>query len=268
MKQNLTKKIALLSLVCITILFTGCGKNETSQLETIKQKGTIVLGTSADYPPYEFHKEVDGKDTIVGFDVEISKKIAEKIGVKLEIKDMNFSGLLSALDSGKVDFVLAGMNPTPKRAKNVDFSKIYYNAQQSILVKKGTKDKYKSLDDFDGMTIGAQKGTIQQEIAESIPNAQVKLLPKVTDLVLALNTNKVDAIIMEKPVGESYVKSNEDIEVCDIEINPEDAQGTAVAAKKGSEELINLINEVIDELNDEGKIDEFVVKANELADQD
>lgn len=264
MKQNLIKKIALLSLVCFTILLTGCGK---TSLKTIKQKGTIVLGTCADYPPYEFHKKIDGKDTIVGFDIEISKKIAEKIGVNLEIKDMDFNGLLSALNSGKVDFVLAGMNPTPKRAKSVDFSKIYYTSHQSIVVKKGTKDKYKSLDDFSGMTIGAQKGTIQQDIAESIPDAQVKLLSKVTDLVLALNADKVDAIIVEKPVAKSYVKTNENIEICDIDITPEDAQGTAVAVKKGSKELVDLINEVIDELNNEGKINEFFINANKLAEQ-
>ena len=91
----------------------GCGSNakkestssNTSALEAIKSKGKLVIGTSADYPPYEFHKEVDGKDQIVGFDIEIAKQFAKDLGVELEIKDMAFDGLLVALQADKVDMV-------------------------------------------------------------------------------------------------------------------------------------------------------------------
>ncbi len=111
------KKISVFMVVVVLILGTmsGCsaasGTSDESLIK-IKEKGVLVLGTSADYPPYEFHVEVDGMDTIVGFDIEIAKSIAERIGVELEIIDMKVEGLLPALNAGKIDLVIAGMTPT------------------------------------------------------------------------------------------------------------------------------------------------------------
>ena len=91
-------------------------------LEGIKNKGKIVLGTSADYPPFESHAMIDGKDEIVGFDIEIAKYIAEELGVELEIKDMDFDKLLGGLSTGMLDIVIAGMNPDPEREKEANFT--------------------------------------------------------------------------------------------------------------------------------------------------
>ena len=95
------------------------GAAKATALDATKSKGKLVVGTSADYPPYEFHKQVDGKDQIVGFDIDIAKEVAKDLGVELEVDDMSFDGLLVALQAGKVDMVFAGMTPTDERKHGI-----------------------------------------------------------------------------------------------------------------------------------------------------
>lgn len=254
--------IAILLILSLLLAFSGCTKE--SKLEQIKKKGKIVLGTAADYPPYEFHKEIDGKDTIVGFDIEIAKAIAEDLGVELEIKDMKFDGLLAALVADKIDFIVAGMVPTEERAESVDFTKQYYQAEQSILIKAEDVDKFKTKEDFKGALVGAQKSTIQEKIANNIDGAEVKLLSKITDLVLELSNDKIDAIVLVNPVASAYAKSNTKLLVPDISFGTE--EGVAGAVNKGNEELLEAINQTLDKLISEGKIEQFVSEATELAD--
>src|SRR5699024_10895634 len=101
-----------------------------------------VMGTSPDYPPYEFQATVHGKSKIVGMDVAVGEKIAKGLGVKLKVKSMSFDSLLVALQTGKVDMVISGMNPTPARKKNVDFTHLYYQGGYSIVVNKSEKGLY------------------------------------------------------------------------------------------------------------------------------
>ena len=109
-----------------------------------------------DYPPYEFHKLIDGKDEIVGFDIEIAKQVAADLGVKLEIVDMKFEGLLPALVTNDIDFIVAGMVADEERAKTVDFSVPYYAAEQRMVVRLADKDKYKDPEALVGLKVGAQ----------------------------------------------------------------------------------------------------------------
>lgn len=277
----MTKKISniiavVLVLTITTIIFTGCAKDIKSVkgeeikagLDSIKASGKIILGTSADYPPYEFHKEINGKDKIVGFDISIAEEIAKDLGVDLEIKDMEFGGLLADLKTDKVDFVLAGMTPDAERMKEVDFSSIYYNAEHGLVINKKDIDKYKEIADLKGKIIGVQKGAIQEDIAkEQIESPQIKALGKVTNLMLELKTGKVDAIVVEQPVASAYVKNNEELYMTNIVFSDEDG-GSAVAVKKGNTELLEAINKTIEKLINENKIDEFVIKANEMMDNE
>lgn len=125
------------------------------------------MGTSADYPPFE---SKDG-DKIVGFDVDLAEALAEKTGHEIEVKDMDFNGLVTALKTNKVDIVLSGMTPTPKRKKQVDFSNVYYTAHNMIVTKKSSG--IKSLDDLKGKTVGVQLGSIQEEKAKE-PHAGLR----------------------------------------------------------------------------------------------
>lgn len=272
-KKSLKKFIAISLVMGTMVSFAACGNKEntaknteqTTQSEVmqkIKKNGKLVLGTSADYPPYEFHKSVNGKDEIVGFDIEIAKQIAKDLGVQLEIKDMKFDGLLAALSQGNVDLIVSGMTPTEERKKNVDFSDVYYTAVQTVIERAADKDKLKTADDLKGKKVGVQKGAIQEEIAKKqLPAAQAVALPKISDLVLSLKNNRVDAVILESPVATSNLKANTDLVFSDIKLTTEDV-GSAVAVKKGSSDLVKEINKTLARLKADKSIDKFVTDAN------
>jgi ABC-type amino acid transport substrate-binding protein len=275
MKVGIVKKlIAFVAVSTIAISMVGCGSNakkesassNTSTLEAIKSKGKLVIGTSADYPPYEFHQDVNGKDEIVGFDIEIAKQFAKDLGVELEIKDMAFDGLLVALQSDKVDMVFAGMTPTDERKQNVDFSDIYYTATHRFILRSGDETSITKMEDLKGKKIGVQKGSIQEGIAKDNFNADdIKSLDKVTDLVLDLKNNKVDAVLAELPVAQINVQKNQGIAIADkLEVKDPDG-GCAIAMKKGSSDLQAEVNKTLKTLKDEKKIDQFVMDANKAA---
>ena len=238
---------------------------QASKVDKLKEKGKIVIGTSADYPPYEFHKSINGKDTIVGFDIEIAKEVAKDLGVELEIKDMKFDGLLAALQTGNIDFVAAGMTPTEDRKKNVDFSKIYYKAVQCVVIRTEEQGTIKSLEDLKNKKVGVQKGAVQEQLAkQQLTSSEIKPLGKVSDLILSLNTKKVDAVIVELPVAKAYVQQNSALALSKIQLKTEE-EGSAVAVKKGNEDLVNSINKTIDRLVSAKTIDKFVADANKSA---
>lgn len=262
------KLISLTLILFVSLSMFGCSNSKsssTSSLERIKSQKKIILGTSADYPPYEFHKKINGKDTIVGFDIEIAKEIAKELGVELEIKDMRFDGLLPSLKTGKVDIVVAGMTPTEKRRKSIDFSNIYYTAVQNIVIKSSNKDKIKSIENLNGLSIGAQKGTIQEELINTkVKNPNTKGLGKVTDIIMALNNDRIDAAIMESPIAKAYVKNNSSLMIAeDIKLVSEDS-GFAVGVQKDQKDLVEAINKVLDRLVKENKIDEMLTNANSI----
>ena len=275
MKKGLIKKVVASALLGImTMGLVGCGSsnntsaagNKNDLLETIQDKGKVVVGMSADYAPYEFHYiDENGKDVIGGFDVDIANEIASKLGVELVIQEMDFDALVTALPAGKVDLVISGMNPTEERAKVVDFSEVYYNSQHGILVRAEDVDKYKTFADLEGAKVGAQLGSTQEQIAKAeIPNADLQLLANVNNLILELKSGKVDAIVMEKPVAEMAVKNNPDLAVGEPTYE-EKSVGNAVGVAKYNPELLAKIIEVINELNESGKMDDYILKANELA---
>lgn len=264
------KKGLLILMVVILVLGTmsGCSAASGSTndaMSKIKENGVLVLGTSADYPPYEFHMEIDGVDTIVGFDIEIAKKIAEEIGVELKIIDMKFEGLLPALTAGKIDLIIAGMTPTDERKQSVDFSTVYYKENQAVIVRAEDLDTLNSMDGFDGKTIGVQKSTIQEELAKNeFTNSTIKSLDKIPNLILELKSGKIDAIVLVSPVANSYMKANMDLAVTEIAFDSED--GSAIAVKQNTGEFLDTINEVLQDLMTSGALDQFITEAVELSD--
>ena len=245
----------------------GSKKSDTTQLEQIKEKGKLVIATSADYPPYEFHKEVDGKDTIVGFDIMVAEEIAKELGVELEIKDMKFDGLLAALQAGNVDMVLAGMTATEERKQAVNFTKEYYNGEIAILINKKDLQKYTTLESLKDANIGAQKSSLQESFAkDTIKATKMKLLSKIPDLVLELKNENIDALICTKQAVTGYLKQYAELTYANIEIGEDSSEGVAIAIKKSDDlSLVEKSNEILSKLKSENKIDEFINKATELA---
>ncbi len=260
------KKIILAVLVLLmgTTLLAGCSKEKVDALTQVQNKGVLVLGTSADYPPYEFHMEIDGVDTIVGFDIEIAKKIAADIGVSLEIIDMKFEGLLPALTAGKIDLIVAGMNPTEERKQSVDFSDVYYDPAQAMLIRTDDLQTLSTIAHFSGKAVGVQKGTIQEEIAkESFENSNTTALDKIPNMIMSLKTGKVDGILLAEPVAKSYAKVNADLSIVDLGLGSEG--GVAIAVKKDSDTLLKAINTSLKELIETGELDVLITEATLLS---
>lgn len=233
-------------------------------LQNIKKKGYITVGLSADYPPYEFHKTINGQDKIVGFDIDVAKKIAKDMGVKLKIDEMQFDGLLGALKTGKIDMIISGMSKTPERAKEVTFSDTYLAAKQKILIRKADVDKYKTTMDFNNVNVGAQKQTTQEELAKTqLDGSKVTSLAKFTDLVLQLENKKIDAIVAEGPVGQAYVDQNKSLTM----INPgftNSIKNTAVALPKNAPALTAQVNKSISEIKSQKLMPKYQKAANKL----
>ncbi|MFC6296085.1 ABC transporter substrate-binding protein/permease [Lactiplantibacillus daoliensis] len=219
-------------------------------LEKIQKKGVLVMGTSPDYPPYEFQATVNGKSTVVGMDVKIGKKVAKDLGVKLKIKSMSFDSLLVALQTGKVDMIISGMNPTPARRKNVDFTHTYYQGGYDIVINKTDTAKYKNKDSFSGGTLGAQTGTTQYNAAKKqTKNTSVKGMTSQSDLILALQSHKLDGVAMEKPSAEAYVSNNKQLAMIPSDFNmSSSATSSAIAFRKGSTSLVNKVNVTVDQI--------------------
>ena len=277
------KKITIwvLMLTMLTALLSGCaasaGDLDTTaatvteqtqaptetvkdKLDEVKAKGVLVLGTSADYPPYEFHMEIDGKDTIVGFDIEIAKKLAAAMDVELEIIDMKFEGLLPALTAGKIDLIIAGMTPTEERKASVDFSVVYYDAKQTMLVLTENVEILNSVEAFDGKTVGVQKASIQEALAiETFKTSTVKAIDKIPNLIMELKTGKVQGLVMAEPVAKQYDQANEDLSLNGMDLGSEG--GSAIAVQKNSGAFLTLIDETLNGMLESGEMDQIIAEA-------
>ena len=261
MKRIFKKAFCVFMVAAIAISVAGCGSGGT--MKRIEKSGKLVLGTSADYAPFEYHTLIDGKDTIVGLDISIAQEIAKDLGVQLEIEDSAFEGLLATLNTGKVDIVISGMNPEPDRLEAADFSKIYYEAKQAVLVRAEDKDKIKTIADLDGKQVGVQLGTTQEKFAKAqMKGSNLVSLSKIPDLVMELKNKKVDALVVELPVANGYVKNNNDLALSDIVVK-EESGGVAIAVAKSNSDLVKQIDKTIDRLIADGSIEKFVQEANE-----
>ena len=238
--------------------------SDSERIAEIKAAGKIVLGTSADYPPFEFHTQVDGVDTIVGFDVALAQKVADALGVEVEVVDMSFDNLLISLDKGDFDFVMASLSNTPERAKAVDFSSSYFHGAQVVLVRAEDADKYTTKESLAGCQVAAQKGAIQVPLANEIAGAEnVVQLTKVGDMITELKAGKVEAVFLDNIIGAGYAAVHDDLVMQDIGIVYE-SNGNVAAVKKGDADLTAFISEVFDALTEQ-ETDALLGEAQALA---
>ena len=244
---------------------------KTEKLQQIKDAGVLKVGTSAEYSPYEFHKVVDGEDKIVGFDDFLVQEIAKDMGVKVEYEDMDFDGLLGALQADKVDIVLAGMTPDEKRKKSVDFSDIYYTNSNVCIVAKGKEDTIKKSEDLKDLKVGVQKGTTQADyVTNTLGISDATQLKKIPDLMLELQNGKIDVIVTGKAVAQINVKKYDNIAIGNTTVGDEVAETSAAAIKKSGNGVDNTsfvksVNDTIKRLQDSGDMDKYMQEALKLA---
>ncbi|WP_407855158.1 ABC transporter substrate-binding protein/permease [Enterococcus hailinensis] len=254
--------LVVLLLNCLPIKAHGAEKDVI--YERIQQSGELVVGLSADYAPYEFHADVNGQDKIVGFDISIAEKIAKDMGVKLKIEELGFDALLGALKTGKIDLIISGMSITEERLKEVDFSDPYFVVQQKVLVRKDDKNKYKTTDNFEGVSVGAQKQTTQEALVKNeMTGAKLTSLQKVPDLINNLLNKKVNAVVMEQPVAEAYAQKSKDLAIASVGFE-QGEKVTAIAMSKNTPELKQHVNASIKTINDKDLLTGYKKKANEL----
>lgn len=277
-KKNLLKMMALGMAAAAVFGLAGCGggsgasqsassqtQKESPLMQKIKSSGKLVVGTASGYPPYEFVDTSAGEKKVIGIDMELAQKVADKLGVKLEVQDMNFQALLSSLTGGKVDVAIAGINPTDERKKSMDFSADYLPTEQKVIIRKADADKYKTVEDLYGKTIGVQKSTTQEALAkEKIKDAKIVGLAHVPEVVLELKQGKVDGLVVEGIVGEQYVIFNDDLMFSDIKF-PGAVKNSVAAVQKGNEDVLAVINEVIKENTDNGNFKKWTEEYSKKA---
>ena len=241
--------VAIIALIAMIVGFTSYQPVPTAaaskDLAAIQKRGYLVVGLSADYAPLEFHATINGADTIVGADISMSKQIAKDMGVKLQIKEMNFTALIGALKTGKIDLIVSGMSKTPEREKEVNFSTPYLYETQVMVIRKADKAKYKSIADFSGKRVGAQKQTTQEQLAKTqLPGAKVTSLDKANDVVAQISYNKLDAGVLASTIADSYVARTPSLTVIDPHFATDKAP-TAIAVSKQSPALLKQVNKTI-----------------------
>jgi len=254
-------KVWLLTILVVGIVVINIIVGHSNSLKAASSLGkdTLTMITSPDYPPYEFYDTKSGENQIVGFDIDIAKTLAEKLGFKLQIMESDFNGLIPALQANRADFVMAGMTPTPERQKNVDFSIIYYEAKDTIVAAKGSN--LKQPQDLSGKKVGVQLGTIQEQnakkISEKVTGIQLKQLNKVPEVVQEIKSRRIDAAIVEDTVAKGFAQANPDLEF--NVIPSEEVSGSAIAFPKNST-LVEPFNKVLQQMKDDGTLKKLINK--------
>ena len=238
------KKILSLALaVCLGVVaLTGCSSTPD----------VIKMGTNAAFPPYEYKEG----EAFVGIDVEIAEAIAKELGSTLEVVDMEFDSIITAVNQGEVTFGMAGMTVTDERKLEVDFTTSYATGVQSVIV---TEDSdIASIDDLSEKKIGVQLGTTGDIYATDDYGADfVTQYGKGADAVIALKGGDVDAVIIDNEPAKAFVAENEGLKILDTEYAVEDY---AIAVKKGNQELLDNINAALEKLTADGTIDSIIAK--------
>lgn len=240
--KNLKKILAAVLAIAMICCFAGCGKNDT-----------LTMGTNASFAPYEF---VDDNGKIVGIDAEIAQALADKLGMKLEIKDMAFEGLITACTGKSIDMVMAGMTVTDERKESVNFTDSYATGIQVIIVKDGSD--IETVDDLEGKKIGVQSGTTGWSYCtDDYGEENVKEFDNGSLAVAALQNGQVDCVVIDNEPAKNYVAANEGLKILDTEYVVENY---AIAVAKDNTELLEKLNKAMAELKEDGTIKKIVDK--------
>ena len=272
MKQFLALSLALL----MSLSLIACGSkaddaDKPADDADPAQSGsdTLILGTSADYAPFEFmYADKDGVMQYAGIDISAAQYVADELGKELQIENMSFDYLLASLAKGDYDIVMAAMEATEERLNSADFSDPYYtDIPPMILVKADAAAQYATLADFEGKSVGAQAATTKEAIvSDQMTGANLVSLSLVTDLVNELVYGKIDAVVLDGAVAQEYADANPDLAIAPASSELGEAQPYCIAVAKGDPKgLLPGINAAIAKMQSEDKLAEFITAANELS---
>ena len=254
MKKGLVKALAVCgAAIMATAALTACGNQASNKL---------IMGTNAAFPPFEYTTTNGLVGEFDGIDVAIAKKIAEADGKELQINDMEFDGLISAVSTGKIDMAVAGMTVTDERKQNVDFSDTYYVAAQVMVVAADNED-IKSAEDIKkgkkvGVVIGYTGDSLVTEMG--VDDNNITRANRGIDIVQDVKNGKLDAVVIDSATGKALAEAN-GLKVVE---DPKafETEEYAIAVKKGNKELVDKINKVLAEMKKSGEIEKLAVKYN------
>ncbi|NLB88340.1 MAG: basic amino acid ABC transporter substrate-binding protein [Syntrophomonadaceae bacterium] len=256
-------KLLLASMLIMGLIFSavGCGgsSEQTDNNNNNDQVKKIVVGSETTFPPFEF--EEDGEK--LGFDMDLIRAIGEVQGYEVEIKYQPFDSLITALQSGHIDCAVSAMSITPDRLEVVDFSEPYFDAGLIIAV-RSDEENINSIDDLAGKRLAAQIGTIGAAAANGVKekdaSTEVRTFQSIGEAFMELEKGGVDAIVNDHPVTSYYIKttSKGTVKMVGEVFSADDQYGIAV--KKGNTEVLNLINDGLAKIRENGTYDEIYNK--------
>jgi polar amino acid transport system substrate-binding protein len=252
----------LIPLALVALLLAGCAEKEpANRLEAIKDAGKIVVGTSADYEPWEYKDEADN---FVGIDMEIMREIGDRMGVEVEFQDMAFDTLVAAVETGKIDCVIAAMGATDERKQKVDFSVTYYAGMNAMVAMKdaGITIGEDGLDAAN-YKLGTQSGTLMAYWIEEnlidpglMDEADVLLYERAEQVFLDLQAGRIDIGISDLEPAKVFLGTESNAEI--VWTGAMDPAGQAIAIMKGESELKAEIDKQINDMLDDGFIQQIL----------
>jgi len=228
------------------------GSSAVSGSDNATDDNVLVMATNAAFPPYEY---IEG-EKIVGIDAEIAELIAEKLGMTLEIQDIDFNSIITAVQTGKADMGMAGMTVNEERLQNVNFTTSYATGVQVVIVKEGSE--IKSVDDIGNYMIGTQEGTTGQIYCEDdFGSDHVVAYTTGANAVQALISGKVDCVVIDNQPAKAYVAANSGLTILDTSYATEDY---AICIAKDNTELLDKVNGALEELIADGSVQAILDK--------
>ncbi|MEG1550234.1 MAG: transporter substrate-binding domain-containing protein [Ruthenibacterium sp.] len=249
-----------------SVLATEEGKTAEHTVQAIKDRGELIVATESQYAPFAFKNE---KGEIIGLEPAFVQKMADDLGVKLTIMDIEFTAVVPAVQSGAADMALAGLSPTDERKKSVDMSDVYVGGAQCMIVRAEDLDTYPDATSLKGKMIVCQKGTLQQTLCEEqYPESELKSLPKMPQCVQELKAGNCAAVMMDEVSAKQYVKNNPDLAIgkAPVTIDPAEV-GTAAALMFGNTDLLDFVNAEIKKYNDSGELAKWFEEAQVQAEK-
>lgn len=254
----------LVSMLLVTmLLLTACGQaakpattptpaatTANTRIDQIKKNGKLVLATG-DYRPFEYHDEKTNQ--MVGYDIDVAAAIAKKIGVPLEVKDMQFTSLIPTLQIGQADLIIAAMYITDERKAIVDFADSYMDTGM-VLVTRADDTAIKSTKDLDGKVVGVKAGATSEKIAQDLKGKgqklEIKSYKETVDYLMDLEAGRTDVAINDLLNQLEYNKTHPKVKIVG---DPFTKSSLGIAVKKGDKELVDLINSVLKEMTQNGE---------------
>lgn len=248
--------VCMLGMFAFSAVLGGCGEEKKDAAKQTAEAKVLKVGCNADFAPFEF-QDVSGKE-YAGFDMDLIRAVGKEMGYEVQIQNINFDGLIPAMDAGNIDVIISGMTITKERAEKVRFSKPYYQSGLTIVVKKDD-EAIKGFKDLEGKTIAVQIGTTGANKAKEIKDAKVKEFNSSADTFLELKAGGVDAVVNDRPVNDYYLSQSGAPQAKSL-TEVLSAEDYGIAMNKKNEELAKKVDDALTKVKTSGEYDKIYEK--------